>query len=102
MSQETFVENMSNMIESEMKNLRLTLEQINIAKKYISYGEQMVPPHHPRIKRRMEIIKEELILLSVIVENEAGLITASDALPDTDPAPDEEPTQVNLELPEPT
>lgn len=87
------------MIDSELKELRLALEQVNLAKQCVAYGQWLVPSHHPRIKKRLELIKEELILLSVIVEHEAGLINASDALPDTDPSPEEEATEVNLERP---
>jgi len=87
---------------SEDQELELALNSINAAKDCISRSQAIIAGlHHLRIEKRLEIIKEELVLLSVIVEHEAGLLGGSDVPPDTDPSPDEEATQVNLEPPPP-
>lgn len=103
MARETYIDKLpiDTDTDSEVKELLSVLDLINLAKVNVEYGRKAVPPHHQRIAARLQLIKEELILLSVIVEHEAGLIGGSDSVPDTDPAPEEEATQVNLEPPKP-
>jgi hypothetical protein len=84
--------------ESEIEDLRNVLCYVNLAKQYLEDAKGMISEYHPRISGRLQIIKEELLLLSVIIEHESGLIGPEQNSDfDTDPPED---TKIDNKIPQ--
>ena len=80
------------------------IEEIEAAKIKVDVAQREAKAHHPRLAARLQIIKEELILVGVVAEHECGIIgvTISDTNHDTDSDElEEEVTQVDNPVPTP-